>query len=81
VVDKHEEIKSKLKETEKYIVGFEKIMRGLVRVELNKHEERMQYYSAQSRLAKARLYDMTLLSLEKEESATQSESAKPGVVK
>ncbi len=68
VSDKHEEIKKQLLVTEKLILKFETIMRSLIKVELDQHEERMRYYSAQSRLAKARLYDMTLLSLEKAKS-------------
>ena len=68
VFDKHEEIKKQLLVTEKIILKFEAIMRSLIKVELDQHEERMRYYSAQSRLAKARLYDMTLLSLEKAKS-------------
>lgn len=79
VAEKHLAIKKQLVETEKYIVSFERIMRNLVKAELDKHEERMLYYSAQSRLAKARLYDMTLLSLEKEESSEKSEGAKPEI--
>ena len=33
----------------------------------------MRYYAAQSKLAKARLYDMTLLSLEKAKSTVQDD--------
>lgn len=65
VADNHKRIELQLAETGKFIVSFEAIMRNLVNVELDKHEERMRYYSAQSKLAKARLYDMTLMSLEK----------------
>lgn len=64
VADKHAQIKAKLAETKSYIATLEPVMRELVRVELNKHEERMRYYWAQSRLAKARLYDITLSNLE-----------------
>lgn len=71
VADRHAEIQHQLAETAKFIASFETIMRSLVKVELDKHEERMRYYSAQSRLAKARLYDMTLLSLEKAKSTVK----------
>lgn len=64
VTDNHERIKRKLGRTEEQILALEQVMRSLIREELDKHEERMNYYAAQSRLAKARLYDMTLLSLE-----------------
>lgn len=65
VEEKHSQINRKIKQTEKYIAVLEPIMRGLVNAELSKHEERMRYYWAQSRLAKARLYDSTLLELER----------------
>lgn len=64
VRDHHARIGEKLARTERQIIALEHIMRELINMELAKHEERMNYYSAQSRLAKARLYDMTLLSLE-----------------
>ncbi|MGM8227155.1 hypothetical protein ACSV5M_11265 [Cellvibrio sp. ARAG 10.3] len=73
VAEKHREIERQLAETEKFVQSFETIMRGLVKVELDKHEERMRYYAAQSKLAKARLYDMTLLSLEKAKSTVQDD--------
>lgn len=75
VAEKHREIERQLAETGKFVQGFETIMRGLVKVELDKHEERMRYYAAQSKLAKARLYDMTLLSLEKAKSTVQEVGA------
>lgn len=65
VKTKHRQIKEHIKRTEKNIAVLEPIMRELVNAELDKHEERMRYYSAQSRLAKARLYDSTLLELER----------------
>lgn len=64
VADNHARIREKLARIEKQILALERVMRELIGMELAKHEERMNYYSAQSRLAKARLYDMTLLSLE-----------------
>jgi len=59
----HRRIKKLLQKTELNIVKLEPVMRSLVNSELDKHEERMNYYSAQSRLAKARLYDTTLSTL------------------
>ena len=76
----HDRIAKELVVTQKYISELEPIMRDLVRKELLKHEDRMQYYLAQSRLAKARLYDSTLLSLEKAQSsaAPDAQSLKKG---
>ena len=65
VVDHHQRLQQQLVKTQKYIMLLEPVMRRLVNLELDKHEKRMHYYWAQSRLAKARLYDKTLLSLEK----------------
>lgn len=59
----HRRIKVLLQKTELNIVKLEPVMRSLVKSELDKHEERMNYYWAQSRLAKARLYDTTLSTL------------------
>lgn len=73
VAQRHEEIENKLIQTRRYINSVEVIMRQLVAQELGKHEERMRYYAAQSKLAKARLYDMTLLSLEKAKSSGKKE--------
>ncbi|TQV83017.1 hypothetical protein FLL46_23845 [Aliikangiella coralliicola] len=65
VNDKHQQIKQKLRETNQYVAILEPVVRSLVNAELDKHEERMRYYWAQSRLAKARLYDTTLMTLDK----------------
>ncbi len=65
VLARHQTIQTQIKRTEEYITVLEPIMRNLVKAELDKHEERMRYYWAQSRLAKARLYDSTLLELER----------------
>lgn len=65
VQQKHKEIEEKLEKTRAYIARLEPVMRDIVNKELNKHEDRMGYYLAQSRLAKARLYDSTLLELER----------------
>ncbi|MFL0809371.1 MAG: hypothetical protein K6L76_03055 [Agarilytica sp.] len=59
----HKRVKQLLQKTELSIIKMEPIMRRLVNAELDKHQERMSYYSAQSRLAKARLYDTTLSTL------------------
>ena len=67
VKENHKRIAANQKETEHYIALLEPVMRSLVKVELDKHEERMRYYLAQSRLAKARLYDTALIKLEKGE--------------
>ena len=64
VSDHHRRLLEQLKKTESYIQSLEPIMRKLVNLELDKHEERMHYYWAQSRLAKTRLYDTNLLSKE-----------------
>jgi hypothetical protein len=78
VAGRHEEIKKQLLATQKLTAQFEAILRSLIRTELNQHEERMRYYSAQSRLSKARLYDLLLLSLEKAKSAVKEADAKDG---
>jgi hypothetical protein len=67
----HQRIAEKQRETERYIARLEPIMRDLVKAELKKHEERMNYYLAQTRLAKARLYDAALMNTEREEPAPQ----------
>ncbi len=64
VREHHQRIEALLARTENQILALERVMRKLIKLELDKHEERMNYYAAQSRLAKARLYDMALLSLE-----------------
>lgn len=64
VADHHDRIRTQLKITDRYIDKLEPVMRRMVEAELTRHEERMGYYWAQSRLAKARLYDSTLLELE-----------------
>ncbi|MEX1033539.1 MAG: hypothetical protein WDZ30_09275 [Cellvibrionaceae bacterium] len=59
----HDRIAQRRKETAYYIALLEPVMRNLVKVELDKHDERMRYYLAQTRLAKARLYDTALTTL------------------
>ena len=71
VQNHHIRLQKQLMKTEKHIQALEPIMRKLVNAELDKHEERMRYYWAQSRLAKARLYDNQLLSLEKAPAVSQ----------
>ncbi len=71
----HERIKKLLQKTELNIVKMEPVMRSLVKTELDKHEERMRYYAAQSRLAKARLYDTTLSTLRDAQRSVQEEKS------
>lgn len=75
VAENHKRIAKQLSRTQYFIEQLEPVMRKLVESELSNHEERMRYYWAQSRLAKARLFDSTLLSLEKAKSS--SEKPKP----
>jgi hypothetical protein len=81
VSDHHSRLRQQLIKTEEYIDGLEPIMRKLVNLELDKHEKRMKYYWAQSRLAKARLYDNELLSLEKAPAVSQLSNEKLNGVK
>lgn len=69
----HRRVKMLLQKTELNIVKLEPVMRQLVKTELDKHEERMSYYWAQSRLAKARLYDTTLSTLKDAQRSLNSE--------
>lgn len=64
VAERHRDVLAMLERTRTHILTLEAVMRRLIQSELDEHEERMNYYAAQSRLAKARLYDMTLLSME-----------------
>lgn len=52
---------STYKKTRRLITALEPIVRGLISAELTKHEERMTYYAAQSRLGRARLIDNALI--------------------
>ena len=65
-----------LNKTNSYIERLEPIMRKLVNAELDKHENRIRYYWAQSRLAKARLYDRKLLLLEQNQTVNNDSSTK-----
>ncbi len=65
VSNNHKRISRKLIKTNQYIEKLEPVVRSLINSELDSHESRMRYYLAQSRLAKARLYDTTLMLLEK----------------
>ncbi len=65
VKDYHKKIQLKLKKTNQFIATLEPVLRRLINAELDNHENRMRYYLAQSRLAKARLYDATLMELKK----------------
>ena len=72
----HERITKKLKKTNQYIAMLEPVIRKLINTELDKHENRMRYYLAQSKLAKARLYDTTLMLLDKAKKDSRNESTK-----
>jgi len=74
VADNHAMILKRLAETKGFIKKFELIMRNLVKEELTEHEKRMRFYAAQSKLAKARLYDLMLLNLENPKSTTSSKA-------
>lgn len=65
VQENRRRLDQQMKKTENYIDRLEPVMRKLVNAELDKHENRIRYYWAQSRLAKARLYDRELLLLER----------------
>lgn len=65
VVDKE------LKNTNDLVKSLEKVMRAVIKAELDKHEERMKYYWAQARLGKARLYDTALTNLDESTSGVQ----------
>lgn len=79
----HKRIDQELKKSNKLIATIEPVMRAVVNAELDKHEERMKYYWAQARLAKARLYDSTLLGLDdvKQENRKNSERQVRGSTK
>lgn len=70
----HRKIQVLLQKTELSVIKLEPVMRKMVKAELDKHEERMSYYSAQSRLAKARLYDTTLSTLRDAQRSAQEEN-------
>ncbi len=78
VKQKHASIDKKLSNAKSYIAKLEPIVRSLVNAELDKHEERMRYYWAQSRLAKARLYDTTLMKLDKAKEQRNNGSKQSG---
>lgn len=59
----HARIVEALEQAEIFIAKLEPLMRNMVNAELNTHEERMRYYLAQTRLAKARLYDTALIKM------------------
>lgn len=59
----HARIVEAQEQVEAFIARLEPLMRNLVNAELNTHEERMRYYLAQTRLAKARLYDTALINM------------------
>lgn len=59
----HARIREAQEQVEVFIARLEPLMRNLVNAELTTHEERMRYYLAQTRLAKARLYDTALINM------------------
>ncbi len=65
---KHQAVKQKLSKANQFVATLEPVMRSLINSELDKHQNRMSYYLAQSRLAKARLYDSTLMDIKKAKS-------------
>ena len=74
----HERVRALLTRTEKNVAKLEPVMRSLVNAELDKHEDRMNYYWAQSRLAKARLYDTTLSTLNEAQREIQQDTKQKG---
>ncbi|GLS25520.1 tetratricopeptide repeat protein [Marinibactrum halimedae] len=75
IQDYHNQIELRLVQTNSYIQKLEPIVRRLIESELSKHEERMKYYMAQSRLARARLFDTTLMTLDKAKSEKKTEKS------
>lgn len=69
---KHQDLQRLKARTSDLILELESVLRQLINSELDKHEQRMRYYAAQSRLAKARLYDLALMSLEGGARASES---------
>lgn len=59
-------IDAQKQEADRLIAELENLLRKVVNAQLDQHEERVNYYLAQSRLAKARLYDLTLNALPSE---------------
>lgn len=72
ITEKQQQIRDKLVISHNYVMQLEKVIRKLVGIELDKHESRIRYYWAQSRLAKARLYDAALTTLDKAQERVQS---------
>ncbi len=64
-------VNQELANTNQLVRALEKVMRSVIRAELDKHEERIRYYWAQARLGKARLYDKALNNLEESDSGAQ----------
>ena len=65
------QVEQELSNTNSLIRSLEKVMRGVITAELDKHEERIRYYWAQARLGKARLYDKALNNIEDSSSGAQ----------
>jgi len=59
-----EAIEKELEKTNELITSVESVLLGLINAELDIHEERLKYYRVQSHLAKARILDRSLASLD-----------------
>ena len=75
VREKQQELLQKQAICDELIERLEVLVRAQVKHELARHRSRMNYYQAQSRLAKARLYDATLQDLSKAKQRAQKTSA------
>ena len=59
-----EVLEKELQKTNALIANVENVLLGLINTELDIHEERLKYYRVQSHLAKARILDRSLASLD-----------------
>jgi hypothetical protein len=64
VNDNMEVLEKELGKTNALIANVENVLLGLINAELDIHEERLKYYRVQSHLAKARILDRSLASLD-----------------
>ena len=62
VASNRQKLVERIAETKSFIAALEPVMKRLITLELDKHEKRMRYYWAQSKLAKTRLYDANFTS-------------------
>ncbi len=79
LTQRHNQVKQKLAKATEYVALLEPVVRKLINSELDKHENRMRYYLAQSRLAKARLYDSTLMGIKKAKAKMKVEPSQEAV--